>query len=456
MNKRLIMLMAAALALLSASSGEVRFTVSGPYSPIEVEPDHGTTGLKMIYVVYDINDVLEMTYTATSDAAVTWYTYDRRAADYRPVNGVSYNGRTSTLSRVEANKGYFIKEGGIESYYWIVNYADYYLELNDMAVVEDDPCEQLSFNIDGRGVAIPYYTVIGQRRVLDRKINLHYETLEFMGDTIQGFQWEPVPVDTTFASLEQRIEIAPPLCSTIFELSGDQFLKTWGLDLAYAPTSTYTTKAVDCRSTAEKESRDNPNENDNKNSLGGSAPINILFKGYPTEAVDYQVWEMATDQDFQNVIQRDFAQEVTYTFEEFGTYFVRYTVTNLESQCNCYGEVYTISVSESELKCPNAFSPGSSQYGVWRVTYKSLIEFHCWIFNRWGNLVYEYTDPGGGWDGTYRGQPVDTGVYYYVISAKGGDGKVWDNEKESRGAITILRYKGSSGTASDMEGGVGY
>ena len=90
---------------------------------------------------------------------------------------------------------------------------------------------------------------------------------------------------------------------------------------------------------------------------------------------------------------------------------------------------------------------------MWKVSYKSLVEFHCWIFNRWGNLVYEYTDPGGGWDGTYRGQLVDTGVYYYVISAKGSDGKVWDSEPVSRGSITTVRYKG--GSSPEGAGGLG-
>ena len=55
MNKKLVMLMVAALALLSAS-GQVVFTNVGEYPIIEVTPDR-STGLDKIYVVYDTNGV---------------------------------------------------------------------------------------------------------------------------------------------------------------------------------------------------------------------------------------------------------------------------------------------------------------------------------------------------------------------------------------------------------------
>ena len=47
------------------------------------------------------------------------------------------------------------------------------------------------------------------------------------------------------------------------------------------------------------------------------------------------------------------------------------------------------------------------------------------------------TDPSQGWDGRYNGKLVPAGVYYYVIKARGTDGK---NYKKS-GDINIVRYK---------------
>lgn len=125
-------------------------------------------------------------------------------------------------------------------------------------------------------------------------------------------------------------------------------------------------------------------------------------------------------------------------------------VANQEGSCEAYGDVYTINVSESSLGAgprgdlPNVFSPGTTPgtNDVWKVPHKSIVEFHCWIYNRWGNLLYEFTDPDGGWDGTYHGKLVDTGVYYYVVTATGSDGVNY----KKRGAISIMRYKGYEGS----------
>jgi gliding motility-associated-like protein len=143
---------------------------------------------------------------------------------------------------------------------------------------------------------------------------------------------------------------------------------------------------------------------------------------------------------------------VDYTFYDYGTYYMRYTVANDDGTCPFYSDVFTIVVNESDLQCPNFFSPGSTEgvNDIWKVSYKSLVEFHCWIYNRWGNLVYEFTDPGDGWDGTYRGKPVGTGVYYYVIKATGSDGVKYS----PRGAISILNYTGhGDGTNTNVDPG---
>ena len=62
------------------------------------------------------------------------------------------------------------------------------------------------------------------------------------------------------------------------------------------------------------------------------------------------------------------------------------------------------------------------------------------IFNRWGNKIIELNDASQGWDGTYRGKLVPAGVYYYVIKARGSDGKVYNID----GDINIIRYRQSS------------
>lgn len=451
MNKKLVTLMVAALALLSAS-GQVVFTNVGEYPIIEVTPER-STGLDKIYVVYDTNGV-GMTFDSSTGERPNWESFYYHDGDLviEPASNVRWNGMTISMDQVIPNIGYKIQEGNNHPFYfWVVNYADYYLELNDMFITNENSCSLLTFNIDGRGDAIPYYTIHGHRQVLDREIKLSYNTLEWDDST----HWQEKPVIETFESLENGISIDPPLCNTEFMLSGDCFLETWGIGVALEGTYFYT-KAVGCGTSAVQEDRGNNNEKGIESGLGGSAPVHIVFTGYPTDAVVYRVWEMATDQDFEDIILQYNQDEVDYVFNEAGTYYMRYRVANADGTCESYGETYTVTVSESELVCPNVFSPGSTEgvNDVWKVSYKSLVEFHCWIFNRWGNLVCEFTDPGSGWDGTYRGRLVDTGVYYYVVTALGSDGVKY----KKRGDITILRYKrgaeGTSGGGAIDTGGI--
>lgn len=446
----MITLMAAVLALLSAS-GQVK-CIGGAYPTIEVTPDN-TTGLKKIFVVYDTHEI-EMTYTSSTGSKVTWKRFDWQGGNYHEevVSGTRWDGFTSTLSQVEGNTGYFIEEDGIIVYYcWVVNYADYYLELNDMFVNNSSPCSLVTFNVDGQGARIPYYSVNGHYKVLDREIKLSYNTLVW---SEEKEDWDDAPVVETFESLEDGITIDPPLCDTDFKLSGDRFLEEWGLYQTLDGPH-FTTKAVSCGSKAVLPEVLDENGNPTKVEEGvseGSAPVRIVFTGYPTDAAVFRQWQMATDNEFEDIVQQFNQEEVDYTFMDSGTYYLRFMVANAEGSCEYYGSTYTINISESQLggsdgRLPNAFSPVNG--GKWKVSYKSLVDFHCWIYNRWGVLVHEFTNPDEGWDGKYNGRSVDTGVYFYVITATGSDGVKYNK----RGDITILLYKGTSASGEVDNGG---
>jgi len=42
-----------------------------------------------------------------------------------------------------------------------------------------------------------------------------------------------------------------------------------------------------------------------------------------------------------------------------------------------------------------------------------VAQYKFWIYNRWGELIFETTDLNKGWDGTYKGQPQATGVFVW-------------------------------------------
>ncbi len=95
---------------------------------------------------------------------------------------------------------------------------------------------------------------------------------------------------------------------------------------------------------------------------------------------------------------------------------------------------------------PNAFSPNDD--GVndeWKVAYRSLLTFNCWIFDRQGHQICHLTSPDQGWDGKIGGKTVDSGVFYYVIEATGTDGKKY----KKSGDINVVKYVGVKGTTSN-------
>lgn len=68
---------------------------------------------------------------------------------------------------------------------------------------------------------------------------------------------------------------------------------------------------------------------------------------------------------------------------------------------------------------PTAFTPnGDGQNDIYTPIkpYRLVVSVDMKIFNRWGNLVYETTDPEINWDGTdmKSGKELDTAVFYYV------------------------------------------
>ncbi len=94
-------------------------------------------------------------------------------------------------------------------------------------------------------------------------------------------------------------------------------------------------------------------------------------------------------------------------------------------------------VLTSSLVIPNAFSPNHDEINeVFKVkSHQNIVEFHAYIFNRWGQKLYEWTDLEGGWDGTYQGKDVKQGTYFVLVKAKGADGQTYNIRKD----VNLLR-----------------
>lgn len=91
---------------------------------------------------------------------------------------------------------------------------------------------------------------------------------------------------------------------------------------------------------------------------------------------------------------------------------------------------------EPEIFIPNAFSPNDDgSNDILYVRGSTIRELLLRIYNRWGEKVFETNSPSVGWNGTYRGDKVQPGVYDYYLEAT-----CVNNEKFfKKGNITVLR-----------------
>ena len=195
-----------------------------------------------------------------------------------------------------------------------------------------------------------------------------------------------------------------------------------------SPTATYT------------DEEGNPAESDKDNPLiSGQAPLFVNFYANPSGMGDYipsfewHFRQMGEEKDFMV----RYEENTDYTFTSAGTTEVTlHTILN-NGEMELDSVVFSVTISESKLTFPNAFSPnGDEDNQIYKAKeYQSLVEFHAYIYNRWGQKLYEWTDPAEGWDGTYKGKDVKEGVYFLLCRAKGADGRNYNIRKD----VNLLR-----------------
>ncbi|MCB2206672.1 MAG: gliding motility-associated C-terminal domain-containing protein [Bacteroidetes bacterium] len=91
-------------------------------------------------------------------------------------------------------------------------------------------------------------------------------------------------------------------------------------------------------------------------------------------------------------------------------------------------------IPESDIYFPNAFKPETEE--VFKPIFRFLggSNYFFQIYNRWGQLIFETTDPYEGWDGTYNGSPVMQGTYIYKFQYL----DVYGNSFNQRGTVTVI------------------
>ena len=180
---------------------------------------------------------------------------------------------------------------------------------------------------------------------------------------------------------------------------------------------------------ADKESKESNNIDD------GDAPLEVTFRPNAQNIGDHTIsyeWHFRKQGEEGDFMVR-YEEETTYRFVESGTFDVvlKATLTDIGQQLD--SSVVVVVISESKLEFPNAFSPnGDGINDVYKAKdgYKSIVSFHASIYNRWGQKLFEWTDPSKGWNGKFKGHDVKEGVYFVLVKAKGADGHNYNIRKD--------------------------
>lgn len=93
---------------------------------------------------------------------------------------------------------------------------------------------------------------------------------------------------------------------------------------------------------------------------------------------------------------------------------------------------------EDGFYVPNTFSPNDDGKNDFFQPFSSdrCHGFEFSIFDRWGELIYQGTESGLGWDGKFRGKSMLPGVYVWVLKFRTGIGRA---EKLSKGNVSLVR-----------------
>jgi gliding motility-associated-like protein len=86
---------------------------------------------------------------------------------------------------------------------------------------------------------------------------------------------------------------------------------------------------------------------------------------------------------------------------------------------------------------PTAFSPnGDGQNDVLYVYGKAIAQMSLSIYDRWGALVFTSNSTAVGWDGTYKGELLNTSVFAYKLTIQFTDGSA---EVKLSGNVSLIR-----------------
>lgn len=394
-------------------------------------------GDSVTVIVFDsITPSSKLSYTG--GIVVNWYEFKDPNTS---ISNLNY------IFRPDDATGYILDVDGKRKAIWIIDYSKH-RPVPTLLEAEYSPktqCENVKLNCSIADLS--FKTLKGNTGILPRKFTITYTTLNWTD------KWNSIDTTEIVSFVNNSVNVQSPRCNTIFTLKGDQYADSLGLTTVTMKSTLYTAVAVESHPSAIETNRTESNEANRPSistptpfspvpttPISGSAPLDFQFLSNANEpSTRYYLWEIL--KNGKPLVAPRIDKDQRYSFTEAGTYVVRMKASN--DFCSSTDSI-SIVVSESAIQVPNVFTPnGDGINDEFRVAYKSIVRFHCWVYNRWGRNVFEWTDPQKGWDGTIGSAKAAPGPYFYVIEAYGSDVDAKGVPKKYllKGDINLLRGK---------------
>lgn len=113
-----------------------------------------------------------------------------------------------------------------------------------------------------------------------------------------------------------------------------------------------------------------------------------------------------------------------------------YTVVLNDNGCTAVTSVLVTVHYDPVIFVPNIFSPNSDgNNDVLYVRGQGIKSMTFLVYDRWGEKVFESTNKHDGWDGNFRGEKMNAGVFVYYLEGEFYDGTSFSQ----KGDVTLIR-----------------
>jgi len=154
-------------------------------------------------------------------------------------------------------------------------------------------------------------------------------------------------------------------------------------------------------------------------------PGDILYTNNRSFGASSYIWDFGDGTTSTEV-------EPTHKYTEEGVFDIQLIASNGDGCADTTKVTSAVqTIKSGQLLIPNAFTPNLSGPGSTNLSenemflplMRNVVKFQMYVFNRWGQMMFESSNPDLGWDGYFHGKLCQQDVYIYKIVVEYDDGK---------------------------------